>query len=195
MSRNLSAHLPALPLLLARVSLTGDSDVLHGLDPHPTVPSTTQPVGFASPPSLQLNPPPPSRPGLLKGLCVVPPARTEVGSTNYPFIPVTVPSALHSDPCSLPFTLSKFRAENKNCILFFPVKHSPPALTLAPIPFSALPWCPFLQENILSGRDQRLGRITQEPASIQTAAQPARKSLFSSLPSHANHPAVIRAAA
>lgn len=139
-------------------------------------------------------------PRLIKGLCVAPPAPIEVGTTNYPFIAAVVPSAQLCSPCPPP-TLSKSKAENKNYIPFFPHETQSTCSDFCPhlVFHPSLVCCLFLRENIHNGRDQRQWgrshRSQHPPRQLLLLHQPAIKILFSSLPSHANHPAVIRAAA
>ena len=155
MSKKDAIYVPALHLLLAMISLAGDSDGLQRMVVPPTVPTTTQRVAFAFSPlpasssSHLLHP----QPHLIKGLCVVPPAPIEVGTTNYPFIPAVVPSAQRRSPCP---PLRSPSSMLKNYFLFSPTKTSPPALTFHPHPIFCLSlvYCLFLQENMHNERDE-----------------------------------------
>lgn len=135
-------------------------------------PTTNQHTAFAfsSLPASSLSHLLHPQPRPIKGLCVVPPAPIEVGTTNYPFIPAVVPSAQHRSPCPPP-TLSKFNGK-KN----YPPP--PPRKTVHLLWLSSPPhFLPFLGIlPVLTGKHSQwkrsavVGRITQEPASIQTAA-------------------------
>lgn len=139
-------------------------------------------------------------PRLIKGLCVAPPAPIEVGTTNYPFIAAVVPSAQLCSPCP-PLLSPSSKLKTKITFCFFPTKHSPPALIFVPISFSTLPWCvacSYGKTSTMEGDQRQWGRSHRSqhpPRQLLLLHQPAIKILFSSLPSHANHPAVIRAAA
>lgn len=141
-------------------------------------PTTNQHTAFAfsSLPASSLSHLLHPQPRPIKGLCVVPPAPIEVGTTNYPFIPAVVPSAQHRSPCPPP-TLSKFNGKKNYPPP--PPKNSPPALTFIPSPFFALPWyiaCSYrktftMKEISGGGEDNTGASIHPDSCSCSTSNQ------------------------
>lgn len=111
-------------------------------------------------------------PRLIKGLCVAPPAPIEVGTTNYPFIAAVVPSAQLCSPCP-PLLSPSSKLKTKITFWFFPHETQSTCSDFCPhlVFRPSLVCCLFLWENIHNGRGlEAVGKITQEPASTQTAA-------------------------
>lgn len=119
-------------------------------------PTTNQHTAFAfsSLPASSLSHLLHPQPRPIKGLCVVPPAPIEVGTTNYPFIPAVVPSAQHRSPCP---PLHSPSSMVKKIIPPPPPEKQSTCSNFHPLPIfcPSLVYCLFLQENIHNERDQR----------------------------------------
>lgn len=151
-------------------------------------PTTNQHTAFAfsSLPASSLSHLLHPQPHPIKGLCVVPPAPIEVGTTNYPFIPAVVPSAQHRSPC--PPLHSPSSMLKKIYFFFSPHEKQSTFSDFHPSPFFALPWyiaCSYRKtltmKEISGGGEDNTG-ASIHPDSCSCSHKQPIKILFSPSP-------------